>query len=161
MAFENIDTTSLETALISCKSSLNYAISRELINTITNTSVWQADAEKNLYKSLDKLINTRYKELMQTLIKYTNLVSSISEYQQLQKENKSLDEVYPTLQSQLYYTEYYTTTTTDINGKTITQTNSRTVKNRNIEMAMNENRKKYRENKNRMETLKNQVSNSI
>ena len=54
MAFENVDVSSLRNALTQCKNSINHSTTNELMNNISNTSVWQASAQANLKKALTK-----------------------------------------------------------------------------------------------------------
>ena len=63
MAFENVDVSSLRNALTQCKNSINHSTTNELMNNISNTSVWQASDQANLKKALTKLENERYKNL--------------------------------------------------------------------------------------------------
>ena len=48
MAFENVDVARLKKALIECKNSINYKTSEDLINSISNDSVWISSSQKNL-----------------------------------------------------------------------------------------------------------------
>ena len=59
MAFENVNVSSLKSALTQCKNSINHSMSDELINNISNTSVWQTSAQINLKNALTNFKNER------------------------------------------------------------------------------------------------------
>ena len=88
-------------------------------------------------------------------------VSYIEKYQNLEKENVSLENQYSSLSNRLYYTETYTTTSTASDGTVSTEIHTRRVKDRGVEAQMSNVRKKINDNKEEMENLKNRVSNSI
>ena len=147
MAFENVDVSSLRNALTQCKNSINHSTTDELINNISN--------------ALTKFGNERYKNLEDKINSYFTVVSYIEKYQNLQKENVSLENQYSSLSNRLYYTETYTTTSTASDGTVSTETHTRRVKDRWVESQMSNVRKKINDNKEEMENLKNRVSNSI
>ena len=161
MAFENIDVSSLKNAIISCKNSLNHSTSQNLISQISESGIWQSDSQKKLINALEKLNNVRYKELETKLNNYLGMVSLIEEHQTLEKENKNLDTQYSSLKDKLYYTEHYTTSSTDSEGNIIKERHTRTVKDYSVERRMNENRAKRSDNRSRAGTLKNKVVSSI
>lgn len=161
MAFENVDVTSLRNALTQCKNSINHSITSDLINNISNSYVWQSLSQKKLKNALTKLENERYKNLENKIDSYFNIVSDIEKYQNLQRENSSLESHYSILQTRLYYTETYTTTYEDSEGVTHVDYHTRTVKDHGVESQMISTRNKINNNKNTMESLKNRVANSI
>jgi hypothetical protein len=161
MAFETVDVSSLKNSINSCKNSINHKTTDSLIESVSNNAVWQTDAKNNLKKSLERLNNERYNPLEQKLESYLAIASMIEEYQSLVKENDSLEKQYSSLQSRLYYTEYYTTTSTDSEGNTHQESHSRTVKDYGVERQMIDVRRQINENKSRMEILQNNVSNLI
>lgn len=161
MAFENVDVSSLRSALTQCKNSINHSTTDELMNNVSNASVWQTSAQTNLKNALTKFGNERYKNLENKINSYFTIVSYIEKYQNLQKENVSLENQYSSLSNRLYYTETYTTTHTASDGTKTTETHSRRVKDRGVEAQMSNIRKKINDNKEEMENLKNRVSNSI
>lgn len=161
MAFENVDVSSLRNALIQCKNSINYSTINELLNNISNVSIWQTSAQVNLKNALTKLANERYKNLEYKINSYFDIVSYIEKYQNLQNENVSLESQYSSLSDRLYYTETYTTTSRTIDGKVLTEQHSRRVKDGWIESQMYSVRNEINNNKEEMENLKNRVSNSI
>lgn len=158
MAFENINVASLRNALSQCKNSINYSKSEELIQDI---SVWQCDSKNKLKEALIKLTSGRYKDLENLLNDYLYAVNYIEEYQNLQKENESLEREYSSLSNRLYYTENYTTSTTLSDGTVETKVHSRTVKDYGVELKMNTVRQKINNNIGDMEYLKNKVMNLI
>lgn len=161
MAFENVDVSNLRNALTQCKDSINHSITDELIDNISNTSIWQTSAQTNLKNALVNFRNERYKNLENKINDYINIISDIEKYQKMQKENKSLADQYSSLSNSLYYTETYTTTSTASNGKVSTETHSRRVKDREVEAKMSNLQKIIDDNKVKMEDIKNRVSNSI
>lgn len=161
MAFENVDVSSLRNALTQCKDSLNYKTTDELINSISNTSIWQSLAQKNLKNALTKLSNERYKKLEDKINSYFDVVSYIEKYQNLRKENLNLEAEYSSLSNHLYYEEEYTTTNRGKNNELITETHSRTVKNTDVERQIVNIQTKISNNKEEMEILENRVANSI
>lgn len=135
MAFENVDTVSLRRALMSCKNSLSYKETEKLIGSISN-STWECEAKKNFKNSVDKLINTHYKDLEKKLDDYLNAVPLIEEYKELDKVNKQLEKVLISLKA----------TYSSNNGK-------------NNEVKKINNR--ILENKTQMDNLKNRVESLI
>ena len=160
MAFENVDVTSLRNALTSCKNSINYNTSKELIDSVSS-SVWQTSSQKKLNKSLKALTNTRYKELENKLNDYIEAVSYIEQYKSYENENKTLQNKYNSLNNSLYKNEQYTVTSTDANGNEVTETRVRTVKDTGVESSMNSISNQINSNKSEMNTLKNKVANKI
>lgn len=161
MAFENVDVSSLRNALTQCKNSINHSTTDELMNNVSNISVWQTSAQTNLKNALTKFENERYKNLEDKINSYFTVASHIEKYQNLQKEIVSLENQYSSLSNRLYYTETYTTASTASAGTASTETHTRRVKNRWVESQMSNVRKKINDNKEEMENLKNRVSNSI
>ena len=121
----------------------------------------EANTQTNLKNALTKFGNERYKNLEDKINSYFTVVSYIEKYQNLQKENVSLENQYSSLSNRLYYTETYTTTSTASDGTVSTETHTRRVKDRWVESQMSNVRKKINDNKEEMENLKNRVSNSI
>lgn len=148
MAFENVNVSSLRNALTQCKNSINHNTTDELINSISNASVWKTSAQTTLKSALTKISNERYKNLENKINSYFDIVSYIEKYQNLQKENVSLEKQYSSLSKRLYYTVR-------------TEKHTRRVKDTNVERQMLNVRKKINDNKEEMENLKSRVSNSI
>lgn len=161
MAFENVDVARLKKALIECKNSINYKTSEDLINSISNDSVWISSSQKNLKDALSKLSNTRYKNLEDKLNCYITVASYIEEYQNLQKENVFLEKQYDSLSNNLYYTEYYTTSEESSDGTITIVEHSRRVKDTGVELKMKSVRMKINENITEMDNFKSEVSNLI
>lgn len=161
MAFENINVTSLKNALLQCKNSIDYSTTDEVIQNISSSTVWQSDAKNKLRETLGRLKNEKYKDLENLLNDYLYAVSYIDEYQELERENKSLEIEYSNLQDRLYYTEEYTTSTTSSDGTVETETHTRTVKDYSVELKMNNVRETINNNNEKMSYLENKVSNLI
>lgn len=92
MAFENINVSYLREALTQCKDSINHESTDQLIYDVSDTSIWQTDAQVNLIKALTKLTTERYKELEDKINSYFIIVEKIEKYQELQIENRELNQ---------------------------------------------------------------------
>ena len=160
MAFESVNVASLRNALTQCKNTIDHSTTDGLINSVSNTSVWQTSAHSILKNALVKTKEERYRDLESKINEYFAIASYIESYQTLQKENEMLEEKYVSLSTRLYYTETYTTTSTESDGTTST-THTRQVKDKAVETEMNEILKKINKNKEEMEELEEKVSNSI
>lgn len=160
MAFESVNVASLRNALTQCKNTIDHSTTDGLINSVSNTSVWQTSAQSILKNALVKIKEERYRDLESKINEYFAIASYIESYQTLQKENEMLEERYVSLSTRLYYTETYTTTSTESDGTTST-THTRQVKDKAVETEMNEILKKINKNKEEMEELEEKVSNSI
>lgn len=160
MAFESVNVASLRNALTQCKNTIDHSTTDGLINSVSNTSVWQTSAQSILKNALVKIKEERYRDLESKINEYFAIASYIESYQTLQKENEMLEEKYVSLSTRLYYTETYTTTSTESDGTTST-THTRQVKDKAVETEMNEILKKINKNKEEMEELEEKVSNSI
>jgi len=161
MAFESVNVSSLRSALMQCKNSINHSTTNNLISSISNPNVWQSSSQTNLKNALTKLENERYKDLENKIDSYLVVVSYIERYKNLQSENSSLENQYNSLSHRLYYTETYTTTSTDSEGNVHTHYHQRTVKNYHVESQMHNIRNRINQNKNEMSCLESRVSNSI
>lgn len=89
MAFENINVISLKNAINSCMNSINYNSSKEIINKISGSDIWNTESKKNFERALTKLINIRYLELENKLKNYLKIADKIEEYQKLSSVNAS------------------------------------------------------------------------
>ena len=161
MAFENVDVSSLKNALTQCKNSINHSTTDELLNNVSNSSIWKTSSQTNLKNSLSKFKNERYKNLEDKIDSYFNIVSYIEKYQNLQKENINLENQYSSLSNKLYYTD--TKPSIIKNGRVAidSSSSSNLIKDSYVEAQMSDLRKKINNNKEEMEYLKNKVSNSI
>lgn len=161
MLFENVDVTSLKKALIECQNSINYGTTEELINNISNDSVWNSLSQANLKEALNKLSNVRYKDLEEKLNCYINVASYIEEYQNLQLKNVLLEKEYNSLSDKLYYTDCYTTSEELSDGTFKTVEHKEQVKDMGVDFKMKSIRNKINENIIEMDNLKSMISNSI
>lgn len=161
MAFENVDVSSLKNALTQCKNSINHSTTDELLNNVSNSSIWKTSSQTNLKNALSKFKNERYKNLEDKIDSYFNIVSYIEKYQNLQKENINLENQYSSLSNKLYYTD--TKPSIIKNGRVAIDSSSspNLIKDSYVEAQMSDLRKKINNNKEEMEYLKNKVSNSI
>lgn len=161
MDFENVDVPSLVNALTQCMNSINHKASSELINDISNVSVWQSSSQSNLKNALTILTTNRYTELKDKIDCYLTVASYIAQYQNLSKENILLNKQYNDLSYKLYYEEEYETPVTLADGTVINEINTRKVMDKNINNQMNNIKNKIDKNKEKMDELKKIIYNSI
>ena len=88
MAFENVSVVSLKSAINSCKQSINYSVTNELISNISSGNVWNFSAKNNLKNALNILCNTRYKDLIACLDKCSTVATYIEQYKEKELEIK-------------------------------------------------------------------------
>lgn len=159
MAFENVDVNSLRNAITSCRNSMNYNYSRNLLLTLNSNAIWQADAKQNVTRALENLINSKYWELEEELNKCSNITNLIAQYKQAEEAKTTLTNQYNELNKKLYYEESYTEN--HWNGETNSYdsvTKTRTVKNTNIEQSMNAINAQKQEQENTMTNLLGQIN---
>lgn len=89
MAFENINVISLKNEINSCMNSINYNSSKEILNKISGSDIWNTESKKNFERALTKLINIRYLGLENKLKNYLKIADKIEEYQKLSSVNAS------------------------------------------------------------------------
>lgn len=90
MAYENIDTASLRAALNDCLNTLDYSSSSSIISGLTD-DVWMGNSKNNLVGALDRLVNTRYKNVEAAINHYLSVVDAIEMYQNANKNVNSLE----------------------------------------------------------------------
>ena len=105
-------------------------------------------------------MNTRYKELENRLNEYISVANKIDEYQELEQENRTLSSRLTSLNSKLYYIEYYKEKQ-EVNGEEVYVTNSRWQKDINVQNQMSQIEEKINQNKKQMNNLKAQITNKI
>lgn len=149
MAFTNVDVASLRSTINSCKNSINYNKTTELISDVSNNNVWQTAARDNLKKSLEKLKNNRYKDLENKLETYLEVTNLIEKYKKLEQENIRLEAEYNSLKPHLYHTEHYT--------NRWGEHRTRTIKDEGVERQMNNIRNTINRNKIEMVSLERKV----
>jgi|GEM_PF-7024939 len=99
--FYNVDVIVLRDALNSCKSALNYEISKEILSELSSDEIWQAQAKKRFTEALDTLHNTRYKDLEQKIDAYLQIADQIEQYQNLEIQNEKLSKQIETYNNNL------------------------------------------------------------
>lgn len=161
MAYENVNVNSLKNAINSCINSLDCSRTKQIIGDLSNNNVWQSDSKKNLVNALEKLSNTRYKELKKKLKEYLNLVDDIEKYQKLEKENESLRSKNDSLNNRLYRTEKEVNETKDSNGNIVREETEKTIKDYGVANQISNNKNKIESNKEKMSSLRTRISNSI
>ena len=160
MAFENVNSHSLKQSLQSCKNTLKKSQVQSLLDDVTSENGWICDSKKELVQALNKLVNTRYNERENRLNEYISAANKIDEYQELEQENRTLSSRLTSLNSKLYYIEYYKEKQ-EVNGEEVYVTNSRWQKDINVQNQMSQIEEKINQNKKQMNNLKAQITNKI
>ena len=161
MAFENVSVHSLRNALISARDNINHSQSDTLVNDIMKTEVWYSDSRNVLKSGLEKIINAN-NDLESLLNRYINVTYKIEEYQNLRNRNNELRGEYHSIEPRLYYDEEYEETRYDAITKTyITDTHSRRVMDYGVANRMNQINNEIEQNNRRMESIYNEVNNSV
>lgn len=159
--FDNVDVSSLNNALNQCKNAIDHKRVDELINDISNPSVWKSQSQSKLNDALTKLCNYRYKELEDKIDSYFSIVSYIAEYQEMEKENKRLKSQLKELYTRLYYDETYTELITQSDGKLKEEERTRRVIDSTVDHQIKISHQKIAENKIKMAELIIKIENSI
>ena len=159
--FDNDDVTSLNNALNQCKNAIDHKRVDELINDISNPSVWKSQSQSKLNDALTKLCNYRYKELEDKIDSYFSIVSYIAEYQEMEKENKRLKSQLKELYTRLYYDETYTELITQSDGTLKEEERTRRVIDSTVDHQIKISHQKIAENKIKMAELIIKIENSI
>ena len=161
MAFENVNVYALRNSLISARDSLNHSQSDTLVNDIMKTEVWYSDSRNTLRGGIEKIINAN-NDLEALLNRYINVTYKIEEYKNLQNRNSELRGEYHSIEPRLYYDEEYEETSYDPITKTyITNTYSRRVMDYGIANRMDAINHEIEQNNRRMESIYNEVNNSV
>lgn len=119
MAFENVSVVSLKSAINSCKQSINYSVTNELISNISSGNVWNFSAKDNLKRALNTLCNTRYKDLIACLDKCSNVVSYIEQYKEKELEIRGYQSQISNLTAKMSYDSNGTTNYIICSGDTL------------------------------------------
>mgnify|MGYP004476581583 CR=1 FL=1 len=159
--FDNVDVSSLNNALNQCKNAIDHKRVDELINDISNPSVWKSQSQSKLNDALTKLCNYRYKELEDKIDSYFSIVSYIAEYQEMEKENKRLKSQLKELYTRLYYDETYTELITQSDGTLKEEERTRRVIDSTVDHQIKISHQKIAENKIKMAELIIKIENSI
>ena len=161
MAFENVNVYALRNSLISARDSLNHSQSDTLVNDIMKTEVWYSDSRNTLRGGIEKIINAN-NDLEALLNRYINVTYKIEEYKNLQNRNSELRGEYHSIEPNLYHDEEYDETSYDPITKTyITNTYSRRVMDYGIANRMDAINHEIEQNNRRMESIYNEVNNSV
>lgn len=161
MAFENVNVESLRNALYACKNSISYNNSINIINSVSSGNIWKAESSNHLRKALTTLTNERYRQLEAQINSYLSVTNLISEYKQLEADNRRMEAELPRLRGRLYHRVSYPVIYYDAEGKPYERWESEEVIDHGVEREINYTENKIRENNNRMRSLERQVSNSI
>lgn len=159
--FDNVDVSSLNNALNQCQNAIDHKRVDELINDISNPSVWKSQSQSKLNDALTKLCNYRYKELEDKIDSYFSIVSYIAEYQEMEKENKRLKSQLKELYTRLYYDETYTELITQSDGTLKEEERTRRVIDSTVDHQIKISHQKIAENKIKMAELIIKIENSI
>lgn len=90
MNFDSVNVASLKNAINSCKSSIDYSKSEQIISDIASNSVWNAKSKENFSKALNKLINEKYKKLEKKLDECMQLAGGIEKHKHETAELKKM-----------------------------------------------------------------------
>ena len=152
MALENINTSSLRNSITACKNAINYNTEKQVLNTISNESIWKTNSKDNLKNAIMTLTNQRYKELEQKLDSYYKIVSNIEKYQKLYNENELYQSDKKNLKREIFKNK---TTMNEENQNEVLRNERR------IENQINNLNNKIDSNNQQMRAIKTQISNLI
>lgn len=79
MAYENVDTNQLRSALNDCLNNLDSSKLSSVSEGLTD-SIWKGSAKDNLKSAIDKLVDTRYEDLREKIKSYISEVDKIETY---------------------------------------------------------------------------------
>ncbi len=143
MDFKDVDAASLRSALITCKSAINYSKSKAVKENLSGSDRWQSNAKQNLTTAIDTLVNERYKSLEEKIDSYLQVAELIEEYKQLQSNNEALSKNSSSLKNNLYK---------DKDKKEIDTT---------VQSKLKANEQKISQQKSKMNSLKSQIISMI
>lgn len=90
MAFKNVNVSSLKQSISSCKDAIDYSTTKYIINNLSS-NVWEAESRNTLKNALNKLIDTRYKELEDYLNKCSEVIRLIEQYKEVEEKIEECD----------------------------------------------------------------------
>lgn len=122
MAFESVEVSSLNSAIKSCENAINYNNTINIIENLSNNSIWKANAKDNLKEALSKLISERYSELERGIKKCKIVAGLIAQYKRIEQEILEKEKLMNQLQKKLYKEK------TDENGNKIKEKDYEVVK---------------------------------
>lgn len=160
MAFENVDVASLKSALNTCKNNLNHSTTDSIISNLSSNS-WMADSKTNLKKALEKLVNTRYKNLSDKIDEYLTAAGYIQEYKDLDAENDSLEQQIASLNSNLYTTGLKKSVSIDYDGERHISIGKEKIENPEVKRQIDNLTNEIINNNEAMESLKAKVENIV
>ena len=91
MAYENVDVSRAKNAINNCLNSIRHAASDDITSQVPGSTNWVSDSKSTFVSAVDKLVNTRYKELVDYLNKSLKTLDQIDNYKKLQTQNASYD----------------------------------------------------------------------
>lgn len=83
MSIKNVDTMLIKNNLKSCLDYINFNDINEIITKNSNDNIWKTSTRDKYNEALKILVNVKYKELSNLLIKYLDITNKIDEYQKL------------------------------------------------------------------------------
>lgn len=89
MGLDNINASSLRSAIAQCKSSLNYSNENQILSEIANESIWKCNSKSTLSKGIKDLIK-EIDKLKVELDSCNVLADYVDQYQKYESENASL-----------------------------------------------------------------------
>lgn len=120
---------------------------------VSNSSIWECDARSSLKDGLSRLVGIRYAELQSKINNGFAVCSLISEYKQLEEENERLAKEYDELNDKLWVEKTW--------HDDLGVMHSCTVKDKNVEMQMTENKQQRNNNFIKMKKIEQQVAGMV
>jgi len=151
--FDKVNVSSLNSAISNCKNNLQDGRARAALNGISSGTVWQANAKSQLVDALEDLVNNKYKRLVVELENCSKMSKLISNYKDLEDENKSLRKRINNLEDELYYDREII----DAEGNTTTER----IKDEYVESQIDDLKYEIKNNKERMKDIEKDVSNIV
>ena len=161
MAFENVNVASLRSAITSCKNSINYNNSLNCLEFFSDNNSWNTKSKNKLNIAMNNLINESYNNLEETLEQFLKLADLISKYKMKELMIESSEKRILELEPRLYYEDSFPVTTTDEYGNVIVGTETRTVKNNDVEAQISNLKYEINSAKQEMIRLENEIRNSF
>lgn len=160
MAYENINVNQLRSSIRQCLNSIDYSESKEVLSSIKNNGVWNTASRNTLSTALDKLVDTRYKDLEKTLKAYLKIVDKIEEYQKLSKQIDGMNSELSTMNSNLTTTKNVGTQLKSSNADASKQQeNDNKINNLNSQISSK--KSEINSKKQELDRLKKQIDNMI
>ena len=87
--YSKINISSARTAINYIINNLNYSASKNIIDSLSDSTYWQGNSKLTFTKALNKQKDTNYKKLEQKLDDYLIIINYMESWQQLNSDNKT------------------------------------------------------------------------